>query len=426
MDMLDRAITGLARCSVRVVPAERREWAEAVWAEAGEVPAHERVFWVAGGLWSLARDAGIVRRVAYWLGAAALAVGAASVVLLVWQGAPVAPGLRSLSLRAITMGKPGVYIDPSTSAEFRSLAITTVVELVALPWVARKRGAFGPVGDSWAARVVRVGGSAAICLLVLVLARLAQTLGEDLVAGVLYPGSGSAVLKGVSTTALTLVLVVAARLWLRGPKNTETPEPVWALLALGIGFATVIWFFFGGTWFLITAYVAGILVVTARESRIAPATFAFGAGAGVAGGLLWYGTARTGDPWLTVVVALVAVAAPAAAGAAAERRTPRQDDPAKQRGEGLRQGLVAGGLAGGTAALLITILTFGTMVVLHRQVPARTIEKDTLVLFGPLLGMAMGLIGASVRAGLHPKSASEGPLPGTSANSAGHLPGLNL
>lgn len=51
----DRAINALARWSVRIVPAERREWAEAVWAEAFEVPAHERLSWVAGGLWTLAR-----------------------------------------------------------------------------------------------------------------------------------------------------------------------------------------------------------------------------------------------------------------------------------------------------------------------------------------------------------------------------------
>ncbi len=51
MDGRDRVIAWLARCSVRVVPAERREWAQAVWAEAGEVPARARVFWEAGGLW---------------------------------------------------------------------------------------------------------------------------------------------------------------------------------------------------------------------------------------------------------------------------------------------------------------------------------------------------------------------------------------
>lgn len=120
----------------------------------------------------------MARRVGYWLGVAALVVGSAAVVSLVWRGAAVAPGLRSLSLRAITMGKPGVYIHPNTSAEFRTPAITTVVALVALPWIARRRGAFGPVADSWVARLAQVGGSAAIYLLVLVLARLAQRLGE--------------------------------------------------------------------------------------------------------------------------------------------------------------------------------------------------------------------------------------------------------
>jgi hypothetical protein len=48
--------------------------------------------------------------------------------------------------------------------------------------LAGRRGVFGPVGDSLAGRVVRVSGCAGICVLVLVLARLAQTLGEDLAA----------------------------------------------------------------------------------------------------------------------------------------------------------------------------------------------------------------------------------------------------
>ena len=82
MDRLDRAIASLARWSVRVVPAERREWAEAVWAEAGEVPAHRRLSWVAGGLWTVTRQAGVVRRIVYWLGVAALAVGASEMVSL--------------------------------------------------------------------------------------------------------------------------------------------------------------------------------------------------------------------------------------------------------------------------------------------------------------------------------------------------------
>jgi hypothetical protein len=400
MDRLDRAITGLARCSVRVVPAERREWAEAVWAEAGEVPAHRRFSWVAGGLWTVTRQAGIVRRLGYWLGVAALAVGASEMVSLVWRGAAVAPGFRSVSVPTISLGT-GIYVDPNTTVDFRSLAITTVVALAALPWVARRRGVFGAVSDNSAARVVRVGGCAAICVLVLVLARLAQTLGENLADGEY---------AGVIITSLTVILVVAARLWLRRPGKTATPE-VQALLTLGLGAAVLILLFFVGTTELITAYAAGILAVTARGSRIAPATLAFGAGAGVAAGLIWYAVTRTGNHWLILVVVVAVFAAPTAAGAAAAWRTPGRDDPEALRRDRLRQGLAAGALTGGVAALLITILIFGTMVVLHRQSPAPSTEEHMLVLFfGPLLGMALGLGGGSVRALRQLKPAPQSPL----------------
>ena len=399
MDRLDRAITGLARCSVRAVPAERREWAEAVWAEAREVPAHRRLSWVAGGLWTVTRQAGIVRRLGYWLGVAALAVGASEMVSLVWRGAAVAPGFRSVSVPTISLGT-GIYVDPNTTGDFRSLAIATVVALAALPWVGRRRGVFGPVSDNSAARVVRVGGCAAICVLVLVLARLAQTLGENLADGEYAE---------VIITSLTVILVVAARLWLRRPGKTATPE-LRALLTLGLGAAVLILFFFVGTTELITAYAAGILAVTARWSRIAPATLVFGAGAGVAAGLIWYAVARTGNHWLILVVVAV-FAAPTAAGAAAAWRIPGRDDPEALRRDRLRQGLAAGALTGGVAALLITILIFGTMVVLHRQSPAPSTEEHMLVLFfGPLLGMALGLGGGSVQALRQLKPAPQSPL----------------
>jgi hypothetical protein len=413
MDRLDRAITGLARCSVRVVPAERREWAEAVWAEACEVPAHQRLSWVAGGLWTVIRQAGIVRRLAYWLGVAALAWGASEMVSLVWRGAPVAPGFRSVSVPTISLGT-GIYVDPSTTGDFRSLVITTVVVLAVLPWVGRRRGAFGPASDSSAARVVRVGGCAAICVLVLVLARLAQTLGENLADGAL---------AGVITASLTVILVIAARLtgvraralgWLHGPGNTTEAEAK-TLLPLGFGTAALLLFFFSfvsgaGTSELITAYAAGIFAVTARRSRIARATLAFGAGAGVAAGLAWYAAARAGNPWLILVVVAV-FAAPTAAGAGAAWRTPGRDDPQALRRDRLRQGSAAGALTGGVAALLITILIFGAMVVLHRQSPAPSTEAYMLVLFlGPLLGMALGLGGGSIQALRQPRPAPPSPL----------------
>ena len=139
----------------------------------------------------------------------------------------------------------------------------------------------------------------------------------------------------------------------------------------------------------------------------------FGAGAGVAVGLTWYVAARAGHTWLPLVV-VVAVFAAAAAGAAAAWRAPRQDDPEALMGDRLRQGVAAGALTGGVAALLITILIFGTMVVLHRQTAAPSIEGDSLVLlWGPLLGMALGASGGSVvaehRSGLRKNGAQPRP-----------------
>jgi hypothetical protein len=383
MDRLNRAITTLARCSVRVVPAERREWAEAVWAEAGEVPDHGRLSWVAGGLWRVAREAGIVRRIVYWLGVAALAVGAAEVVSLVWRGASVAPGFRSISSPTVSLGA-GVYVDPHTTGEFRSLAIATVFILAALPWVARRRCAFGPVSDSSAARVVRVSGCAGICVLVLVLARLAQTLGEDLTA---VPWSENAELLGVSITYLTVIPLVL---------------------------------FFGlllSVWCLIAAYVAGILAVTARGSRIAPTTLVYCVGAGVAGGLIVYAATWPGrgfldsNPLLPLIVIVVPPAMMLGASAAAARRILRRSDPGAVRREGWREGLVAGALTGGVSALLITTLILGTMVILHRQFPARTTEAYfSVALFSPLIGMLIGSIAGWSADAIHrPTPQPEGP-----------------
>jgi len=404
------------------VPAERREWAEAVWAEAGEVPDGGRLSWVVGGLWRVAREAGIVRRIGYWLGVAALAVGAAEVVLLVWRGASVAPGFRSISVPTTSLGAR-VYVDPHTAWEFRSLAIATVVVLAALPWVARRRGAFGPVSDSWVARVVRVGGCAGICVLVLVLARLAQTLGEDLAA---VPWSENAVLLGLSITYL-MVIPVAGRRWspglvtmLRGEATAlreQIQSLVLGLLAVGGGLVVFFGLFLSG-WCLIAAYVAGILRVTARGSRIAPVTLVFGAGAGVAGGLMVYAAAwpgrgfLDGNPLLPLVVMVVLPAMMLGASVAAARRLLGPNDPEALRRECWRQGMVAGALTGGVAALLITTLILGTMVILHRQFPARTTEGYlSVALLSPLIGMLIGSAAAwwSADAGHRSTPRSEGP-----------------
>ena len=50
------ALTGLLRILARLLPAGRREWAEAVQAEASQAPAGwPRLGWLAGGVWLVAR-----------------------------------------------------------------------------------------------------------------------------------------------------------------------------------------------------------------------------------------------------------------------------------------------------------------------------------------------------------------------------------
>jgi hypothetical protein len=78
LDRLTRALDGLLGRCTGLMPPGRRGWAEAVRAEAGEVPAGvARLGWVAGGLWLVAREAGMVRRIGYALGVVAVAVAAA-------------------------------------------------------------------------------------------------------------------------------------------------------------------------------------------------------------------------------------------------------------------------------------------------------------------------------------------------------------
>ena len=53
----------LSRTAARLMPAERRDWAEAMWAEADEVaPGLARLAWRAGGLRLIAREALLMRR----------------------------------------------------------------------------------------------------------------------------------------------------------------------------------------------------------------------------------------------------------------------------------------------------------------------------------------------------------------------------
>ena len=174
MDRFTRVLAGLLGRSAGLLPAARRDWAEAVLAEAGEIPAWtSRVAWLGGGLWLVARE--VLMRV---LRVLAFAAGAAGVVSVAWPG--------SSSDSAVPLNR--VYV------------VVTVVVLAVLPAVVRRY--FGPVRGGWAPRAARVGGYA------LVLALIAGKAVKDRDGSKL--GAYFAVVPGIWVMEILLLLVIAA------------------------------------------------------------------------------------------------------------------------------------------------------------------------------------------------------------------------
>jgi hypothetical protein len=175
MDRFAEALTRLLRRSAGLLPAGRRDWAEALLAEADEVRAGVgRVMWLGGGLWLVAREA-VMGRLIRVLAFAVAAVG------MVWIGWP---GASSNS--ATTLNR--VYV------------VSTVVVLAGLPWLVRRY--YGPTRPGWAPRAARVGGYAMV--LALIAAKTVKDrLGSKL--GAYFP-----VILPLWALQIVLLLVVAA------------------------------------------------------------------------------------------------------------------------------------------------------------------------------------------------------------------------
>ncbi len=174
MDRCTRVLAGLLGRCARLLPPARRDWAEAVLAEAGEIPAWtSRVAWLAGGLWLVARE--VLMRVIRVL---AFAAGAAGMVSVGWPG--------SSSDSAVPLNR--VYV------------VVTVVALAVLPVLVRRY--FGPARGSWAPRAARVGGYA------LVLALIAAKAAKDRAGSKL--GAYFAVVPGIWAMEILLLLVIVA------------------------------------------------------------------------------------------------------------------------------------------------------------------------------------------------------------------------
>jgi hypothetical protein len=129
------------------------------------------------------------------------------------------------------------------------------------------------------------------------------------------------------------------------------------------------------------AYLGVILFLTSRRSRVTQGTLAIGAGTGLLFGVVMYAVAPLGltnnatDPWLPGSTAdpLVALAwvllfgGPAVAAVLAVWRGRAPGGAALPRNVRIGQGIAAGVLANGTAALFTTALGTGTIALMLRS-----------------------------------------------------------
>ena len=366
MGQLTWMLAGMLRNAARLLPPGRRQWAEAVRAEASQVPAGWlRLRWLAGGLWLTAREGAkmMISKVVYRLGIGAVAALAAWVVWLSWRTSPAA--------------------DPQTVTD-RVRVLVGAAALVVLPWVGRRHGWFGPVGSSMTARLVRVAGCAAACGLGVAVVRMDSHLG-------LGPhGPGPFSLPREIAAVVLLGAALAARAVGKARSPDAEPSALWALPAI----AGLLMFIAVPLQALAIVYVAGILAATSRRSPAANASLAAGAIAGLAAGLAAalavYGLATPDDRYVgLMVLGMVSLTflLAALAGVAAAWRLSGTEDPQELREARIRQGLLAGSVAGAACGLLLT--NFFVVAVF-------------MMVIGPLLGAAGGALGGAVAAD-HPR-----------------------
>ena len=368
----------LARVVLRLVPAQRRDWVRALWAEAGQARGgRARLAWQAGGVRLIAREALLARRAAW---AVMLAATAAWVVLEAW---------------------PGPASTPATAVN-RLNGITVLAMLAGLPLLVRWR--FGPLAAGRLPRLLRFGGYALVLALTVAKAsvervrdnpaavpHLPQDAPVPALTGMIYVWVTQSLFLLVIAVYLTGVLVLTA----------QRPWVATATRRAGAG--------------------AG-LVLGAVLFAVAPLGMGNPRLHGAAGGLAW----------LAAISAMVAL--PAAAGLRAGRRYPKEGDPRQASRGLLRQGLAAGFLTSGIATLMVTALatavtalTARTDWMAHWLYPGQPLTAAgaghyalmasvgtdgyvVLLAFVPVLGLLLGASAAAPPGGLELASAdADGP-----------------
>jgi hypothetical protein len=368
----------LGRAGAWLLPAGRRDWAEAVWAEAHEAPpGWPRLAWRAGGVWLIAREAKMVR----WIGSRVLFAAAAGAAA--WAAWPA-----------------------GAAAMVRADVIATVLLLAGLPLLSR--WLLGPPGNR-AARWLRAGGYAAV------LALMPAKAATELFLGAVPRGGVDLHTYDVFQCPNAVPVVNCL------VPGTSTGGPMVASEVLLL---------------LLTACgLAVTLALTARRTAVAPATLAIGAGAGLALGAAMYAVAPLGfnpkfpdRPWLhgsaagpfTILAWILLFGAPLAAGAVAGRLCHVPDDPGQESAARARQGLAAGLVSGGVGACVVTMLGTGTTALLVKSAWVRGVlyhgqHLTASAVYGrelfatqdlagyffllvglPIIGLAMALTGAGI------------------------------
>ena len=290
MNWLTRVVVALLRGSAWLLPADRREWMRALWAEADDVPAGwRRLAWLAGGLRLTVREAALRRGLRYRLAFTAAVAGIA------WSGWSGPPGDSAIAVN-------------------RADVITIAVILVGLPWAVRR--VRGPVAGSRLARLLRSGGYAAVLALVLVKAAVERVAGAppNNFEGPARAWTGEVVFLGVMVGYAALITVCTAR---RSPAAPST---------VAIGVAT-------GAALGVVAYVLGPLGFPLRFTGLWPASLY---DAGMALGVL------------------VGLCAPVLVGLAATRRVDRSGPTGPGMRQGALAGLWTGAAAALVVAVLST------------------------------------------------------------------------
>jgi hypothetical protein len=360
MDRMAVLVASLLRWSIVLLPARRRGWAEAVWAEAAEVPAgRARLSWLIGGLLLISREAGMVRRVGFAM------AGVAAGVLLVWWDWHPGSANPAMPVNRATMIGVGLL-------------------LVVLPWVSR--ALLGPTADNRAARIVRVGGYLTVYALLLVMAGLSRFAGSrfDHFQAFDQHNWEADMRSGAVVSAVLITLVVggyaAAVLTLTARRTSVAPTTLAAGACLGLTAAVIVY--------------ALEPLGNPRHTN-------------------WIVSAGSGTVSVAVLAgALLAAGAFAGRGIAdSPATTPEVKESAR-----VRAGVIAGLCAGGAVALLLNVLTITTMLLFPRHVdlkwanPSPAVPHGTTfevqmsvgdaaikyqagLLLGPLLGGVLGAIG---------------------------------